>query len=280
MILKGSSLNVVILLAATLSGCGFAQSLRKDVYGNEAAEQNLSRDARGGLGRASGKVPPPVTVMDQHANQFSGDPVDLSGIRAKKGHVTRADFDAVANRSDNSLWNEDGQHNYFFSTNKAKMPGDLITIEGTKELRNDMLAEFRKRLPGDELEAGVVIAGLGTVSTAKVDAKPAEATSAVAKTEGAAATPPADPAAAPAAVAPARAPASASPEDDAPLNIVAEVVNKYPNGNVLLRGMKRFAHNGTNYAIEVTGIARANDISEDDRINDAKFFEYKTEMFQ
>jgi flagellar basal body L-ring protein FlgH len=146
-----------------------------------------------------------------------------------------------------------------------------------------MLAEFRKRLPEDELDAGVVVAGLGTVSTPRVEGKSAEATSAVAKTdaEPATATPAADGTAAAAkSGAGARAPASTSPEDEAPLNIVAEVVNKYPNGNVLLRGMKRFAHNGRNYAIEVTGIARANDISEDDRISAAKFFEYKTEMFQ
>ena len=280
--MRHPALPILLFAVALLSGCGFAQSLRKDAYGNEEAERSLARGYGDAAGRKAGKVPAPVTVMDHHVTQFSGEPVDMSGIRAKKGHITRSDFDAVANRNDNSLWKEDGQQNYFFSTNKAKMPGDLVTIEASKELRNDIIAEFRRCMLEDELEAGVVIAGLGTVSTPKVETKPAEATSAVAKTEGESA--PAGDAAAGAVAAssatPDRAPASSSAEDNAPLNIVAEVVNRYPNGNVLIRGIKRFAHNGRNYSVEVTGITRANDISEEDRVSASKFFEYKTEMFR
>ncbi len=276
-----SRLNAFLLLSGFLSGCGFAQSLRKDAYGQEDADRTLGRDHGKSMARKGDKIPLPVTVMDQQVTQFSGDPVDLSGIRAKKGHISRTDFDAVANRNENSLWKEDGQQNYFFSTNKAKMPGDLVTIEASKDLRNDILAEFRKILPEDELEAGAVVAGLGTVSAPRAENKPV-ATSAVAKADGGAdaatkeagAAPPV----APVAATPSRAPASA--EDEAPLNIVAEVVNRYPNGNVLLRGIKRFAHNGRNYSVEVTGIARGNDISEEDRVSSSKFFEYKTEMFR
>ena len=57
-------------------------------------------------------------------------------------------------------------------------------------------------------------------------------------------------------------------------------MERYPNGNVLLRGVKRFSLNGRTRSMEVTSIARASDISESNSVKSTNFYEHRTELFR
>lgn len=280
-------LAIAGLLVAS-QGCSIMQGLRKDAYGDEGYDQeeyesSRALASRGRDSRFRKPLPAPVTVMDQHLNRDRGAPIDLSGVRAKAGRVTRKDFDNLAARNDNSLWREDGQTNYLFAANTQKMPGDLVTVEVDDKLQGDMLAEFKKSLSDEELESGVEVAGLGKIAGTKpmLGAVASAVDKAPELAKDGEATPLTGQAALDAAAkaqAAARAPASDGPQER--ISYTAEVVERYPNGNVLLRGVKRFTHGGRARSMEVTSIARASDINESNTVKSSSFYEHRTELFR
>jgi len=265
------------ILLITLMGCAWAKDMRKDVYGEESydvPEENYFayKDKRKNL--------KPATVMDRQI-KMTGQPVDLSGVKGKFERTTKKDFEELAQRNDNSLWKDDGQTNYLFSSNINRVPGDLVTVDADSALHAQMKTEFAKALSSDELETGVFVNGLGKVSNvpatttasavdktkegeagadvAKEEKKPEEKTEeeknrAIASTAG------------------------GLDQAEPKVSYTAEIVDVYPNGNVLLRGVKRFNYNGRQRTVEVTSIAKATDISEAGNIPSSKFYEYRTEM--
>ena len=60
--------------------------------------------------------------------------------------------------------------------------------------------------------------------------------------------------------------------------IMAEVLERYPNGNYKIRGSKRISYKGgpPRY-VTLTAIARGADIGEDDVITSGKLYEYRLE---
>ena len=59
--------------------------------------------------------------------------------------------------------------------------------------------------------------------------------------------------------------------------IMAEIVERYPNGNYKLRGSKKVRYrNGFRY-VNILGIVKGTDISEADTIASGKLYEYRLE---
>ena len=61
--------------------------------------------------------------------------------------------------------------------------------------------------------------------------------------------------------------------------VMAEVVERYPNGNYRVRGHKRIAYRDGYKMVSVSAIAKGSDISEDgDLVSSSKLYEYRVEV--
>lgn len=245
-------LALICLLA--MPGCGWMQSLRREVEDEEprqihASDYDFYKDP---VNRFI--PPPPANAADMREAAIAGTPVDLSGTRAKKVRMTAAEFMAEAKQNENSLWSEDGQSNYLFARNKLKAPGDLVTVMIEDRLRNDMVGSVKNLLPPEYRDQEIIVPGLTKKQAA--DAR--------------------TPASAPQQPAANESPADAAPEDI----MTAEVLERYPNGNVRLRGIKRvpFKHQVRN--IEVVAIVKGVDISEQDVVKSSRFFDQHVEIYR
>ena len=60
--------------------------------------------------------------------------------------------------------------------------------------------------------------------------------------------------------------------------LMAEIIERYPNGNYKLRGTKRIPYKGgAPRFLTVTAIAKGSDIGDDDTISSGKLYEYRLE---
>lgn len=74
-----------------------------------------------------------------------------SGNRA-----TKADF-LDDNPADGSLWASDGQTNYYFTKNKVRGPGDIVTLNMEQDLVADMVSESKRTLSQPELDKELAV---------------------------------------------------------------------------------------------------------------------------
>lgn len=199
--------------------------------------------------------------------------------------ATRADFIDEA-KSDGSLWTSDGQTNYFLTKNKTRTEGDIITVAADEEFIRDVAAEIKRTLTSDERETELDLAqermrrkAMGLPESAAEDEKLASAQSS------------AD-----------RKPASSESSSDEPQRpvdvpdvtwaeldlrksiemkagdpVMMEVLDRYPNGNYKLRGLKRVRLHGKSKMVSVLAIAKSSDIGDDDSLAAAKLYEYRIE---
>jgi flagellar basal body L-ring protein FlgH len=253
------SIHALALLAslATLlatPGCGWIQSLRREVDDDDApVAQTADFDYRAPENRYV--PPPPANVSDNRVSALAGTPVDLSGTRAKHVRVTAKDFINENVKNENSLWAEDGQNNYFFAQNKLKNPGDLLSVIIEDGLRKDMVNSVRKLLPPEYRDQEIRVPGLTKDAPAADQRTPAGQAP------------------------PTPAPATAS-ETTAEDLLTAEVLERYPNGNVRIRGIKRVPFKRQVRNIEVVAIVKGADISESDVVKSSKFFEQRVELYR
>lgn len=218
---------------------------------------------------------------------FSSNANSPSGARRnyKNGvRATRSDF-IDESRNEGSLWASDGQSNYYFSKNKVRGLGDILTIKLEDEVVRDFSLEIRRTLSASEREKEFIIA------QEKIN-RPVQADQVQA---GAAA-----PSRAPAGAQEPRAEESKSKEtrelkqvtmNDVDLasaiavksgdSMMAEIVERYPNGNYKIRGTKRVPYkNGAPRLMTVIAVVRGSDIGEDDTINSGKLYEYRLEAIR
>lgn len=195
--------------------------------------------------------------------------------------ATRADF-LDDSRDDGSLWTSEGQTNYFLTKNQVKSQGDLITVISDENFVKDIASELKRTLAPDEREAELEIAqenlrrrtlGLPEDITSTGSADQVGSTQAAAN----------------------RSPASEKKDVDVPVAlwndvdlrksmefkatdpVMMEVVERYPNGNYKLRGLKRIRVRGQNKMVSVVAIAKNSDISNEETINAGKLYEYRIE---
>lgn len=210
--------------------------------------------------------------------------------RFYKGRATKKDFvDQTPNEG--SLWGADGQTNFYFSKNKTRSMGDLVTIEAESELVRDVGAEIARGLTPKEKEAEIEAAQERNRKQALGIPDDSVTSSAAA---------PAKPSAPPATAAKGKDKKSAEPAEEPEIKtataadidvtksmgfkvgdtVMGEIVERYPNGNYKLRGAKRIPYRGGYRFVTLTAVARGQDMTEEDTIKSGKLYEYRLESLR
>jgi len=205
--------------------------------------------------------------------------------------ATRADFVDDANQNESSLWASDGQTNYYFTKNKIRGVGDLVNVTIEDPLLKDVGREILRNLSQPERE--YELARAQERLTRKAMGLPEDDQPQPQKTDKIAQT----------AAAPERTPAGAegaAPKNPADIKvpeatpadvnvlksldikggdpIMAEIVERYPNGNYRVRAVRRIPYKGGKpRMVSFVAIAKGSDISEDDVITSGKLYEYRVE---
>jgi flagellar basal body L-ring protein FlgH len=199
--------------------------------------------------------------------------------RYKNGYrATARDF-VDDSKNDGSLWASDGQTNYFFTKNKVRAVGDIITIVSEPDFVRDMGIEIARTLSPSERDQELELAQerLNKSDSLKTSA----------------ASPDGSPAGA---GAPGRSPAVTdsgesvtrtatagdidvrpSMEFKAGDPIMAEIVERFPNGNYKIRGSKKVPYRGTFRYVNMLAVVRGTDISDNDTVKSGKLYEYRLE---
>jgi flagellar basal body L-ring protein FlgH len=177
--------------------------------------------------------------------------------------ATRNDFIDQAQDS-GSLWASNSESNFFFSKNRARSPGDIVTITIEEEMLRDIQAEVKRTLTGAERRRELDLleskyaqgSGAGTAGGNQDQIK----TSAAA---------PVSPDLSFGAV-----DVSSVVGVKAGDSFLAEIIERYPNGNYKIRGSKRVPYRNTTKLMSLVGIVRGNDLG-DEKVPSGKIYEYR-----
>jgi flagellar basal body L-ring protein FlgH len=192
--------------------------------------------------------------------------------------ATSADF-VDESQNEGSLWGSDGQTNYYFTKNKVRGVGDIITITMEDGLLKDAGTEVKHTLTDNEKEAEIALAQNRANARAGGDKnKDAVSSSQAAPAaDGTAATP----AGGNAQVTPADIDIAKSLELKPGDAMMAEIVERYPNGNYKISGSKRVNYkNGSPRLLNLVGVVRGPDIGDDDTVASGKLYEYRLEAIR
>jgi flagellar basal body L-ring protein FlgH len=235
----------------------------------------------------------------QAGDQYANSPMYSSAKKMYKNGVraTRADF-IDESPSEGSLWASDGQTNYYFTKNKVRGIGDIVSVKVSPPLIKDVGTEVRKTLTpfekqielqkaqerlrakalGIATDAGATPNQAGQVADATANAANAAASRAPAAAGAAAqkAVDDKDVEVPEATMADIDVAKSLEMKDGD--TILAEIIERYPNGNYKLRGTKRVPYLNGYKTLTMVGIAKASDISEDDVVNAEKLYEYRLQV--
>jgi flagellar basal body L-ring protein FlgH len=190
-------------------------------------------------------------------------------------------------KGDGSLWNSDGQTNYFLTKNNIHSDGDLVTIVTDEDFVRDIAAELKRTMTPDERENEIEITqernrrranGLPEDPNAEPgkDDKVASAQAAATRSPASDGTGMKEEVSVPA-VTWAEVDLRKSMEFKAGDPVMTEVLERYPNGNYKLRGLKRVRVHGQAKMVSVVAIAKHADISPEETIPAAKLYEYRIE---
>lgn len=210
------------------------------------------------------------------------------------GRASRADF-IDESPNEGSLWGSDGQTNYYFTKNKIRGIGDIVSITVAQELVKGIVTEVQRTLSPKEREAELALA------QARIRARVLgleEPETAATKKDSVTSS----------AAAPARAPAAAGQkgkevvvlEDENAIpkatytdidvakslgfhageTIMAEIVERYSNGNYKIRGTKRIPYGSGFRNLTLVGVVKGTDITEEDTIDSSKLYEYRLEVLR
>jgi flagellar basal body L-ring protein FlgH len=259
------------------------------------SERNPASGAYGG--RANGS--PWISADDRAANQRDAmrgdDDAPNSGSHPsmdpavrrqyKNGsRATRADF-VDESQNEGSLWASDGQTNYYFTKNKIRGVGDILTINVEEGLLKDIGLESRRSLTEREREYELMAAqerlrqkamGIG-----EKDKKDSVASSAAAPARG-----PAGDGKAEAAKTEVDVPQATYADVDVTKSLdikagdqmMAEIVERYPNGNYKVRATKKIPYKGgVPRLVSLVGVVKGSDISEEDTVPSGKLYEYRVD---
>ena len=192
--------------------------------------------------------------------------------------ATRADF-VDAEPNEGSLWASDGQTNYYFTKNKVRGIGDVVTVNIEQGLATDVYVEVKRALNPREKEMELRLAQeRAEVNTSETGNNKDSLKTTVA--------------------APNRGQAKENEKEEvksrklmwsdvdlskqinlkAGETLMAEIIERYPNGNYKIRGTKKILFRNNFRMLTVVAIARGSDISEDDIVNSGKLYEYRLEV--
>lgn len=201
-----------------------------------------------------------------------------SGERA-----TRADF--LDDMREGSLWAPEGQTNFFFNKNKVRGSGDIVTIQVEKELVQDTITEISRTLSNEEKMLELVSAQerirtkiLGLQEPAAKSTQVAQAAKRTLAAENKESPPPEEVEIPKATMV--DIDVSKSVEFNAGEQILAEIVERYPNGNYKIRGTKRIRYRNNPKLLTLVGVVKGVDITEEDTLNSGRLYEYRLEILR
>ena len=202
--------------------------------------------------------------------------------------ATKSDFIDDA-KNDGSLWTSDGQTNYYLTKNRVHTVGDILTITADENLVRDMSNELKRTLTPEErdLEMAYTQESMRRKAMGLPDLTPGAPAAGGDQVASTAAS--AD-----------RAPASQLEKKDVEIPqaswadvdlkkaiefkagdaFMGEVIERYPNGNYKVKGVKRVRYRNGYRMIHMTAIAKNADIAEDDTIPAGKLYEYRLEALR
>jgi flagellar basal body L-ring protein FlgH len=258
-------------------------------------------DLRSGLG-TSGAMADASEENPENASDSQAKSPFKNGKRA-----TRDDF-IDQSQEEGSLWASSGQTNYYFTKNKVRSPGDIVTVKVENDLYRAITEEIKKSLSPDEktvelieakehlrdrLVQNMIIPGKDQLTTtaaaperAPGSADPAALSSGGALVSGAAGAK-STPSLTAAEIEKQVMQLSTSELDISPsLEIkngdmmMGEIVGRYPNGNYKIRTTKKVLYKkGQAREVNVLAIVKASDIGEDtDAVNSGKLYDYQVEV--
>ncbi len=229
---------------------------------------------------------------DDQGPTADSNPVLAPPVQRQYKNGSRATRDDFVDQSQNegSLWASDGQTNYYFTKNKIRNRGDIITVTMEQDLVRDISIEARRSLSQREREFEMEAAqerlklkAYGQEPDAKNKDQVASSAAAPATAAGGAA---------------ADKKAKIEPKEvEVPVATVAdvdvgkslelkagdtmlgEIVDRYPNGAYRIRATKRIPYKGgppRNVSIEA--VVKGTDIAEDDTVASGKLYEYRTDV--
>lgn len=225
----------------------------------------------------------------------AGDDYVSKKIYKNGARATRKDFQDDA--GEGSLWSDGGQANYYFSKNKVRGVGDIITLKTEPDLVRTVAAEVKARLNDDERDREVELLKAQTqarrdqIKTSNAAPQnPLETPGRAIASDGKdGATTQKDAAAA-------MAEEIVVPDEEEPgfqhVNLVnainlrpgdpmmAEIIERYPNGNYKVRASKQILYRNSKRTIKVLGIVKPGDIGEDDSVASSKLYEYRTQVYR
>jgi hypothetical protein len=228
---------------------------------------------------------------------------ELKRVYKGSGRVTKEDFLDQA-PEEGSLWASNGQTNYYFTKNKIRNPGDIVSIALEIDLFKDVGSEIRKTLSKKEKEYEVETLRefykAKFKSEIKPDAKDANP-DAASTTPAATANPPANGDKNPAIrmAPPIETPKTENEADKIVSNIslkdvdlfpslefkvgdkmMGEILERYPNGNYKLRTVKRIPYaRGSQRTVSLIAVVKGSDIDDEtDVVNSGKLYEYRIEV--
>jgi len=242
---------------------------RSQGWVSEAQREANRRDLYRGMDMDSDDIPP---VTYSQVQNFAP-PVKRAYHNGQR--ATRADFTDDAG-ADGSLWAGDGQSNFFFSKNKVRSVGDIITVTAEEGLIKDMGYEIRRTLTPPEREQELRLAETRLKEkyasgdkTKTSSAAPADPKKGDAKKEESSEVPE---------VSYADIDVAQSLEVKTGDTMMGEVLERYPNGNYKIRAVKKIVYkNGPPRMVNLLGVVKGSDISEEDTVPSGKLYEYRLE---
>ena len=188
-------------------------------------------------------------------------------LPATPRRATRNDF-VDQSQDTGSLWASNGETNFFFSKNRARSPGDIITITIEDEMLRDIRAEVKRTMTtserrrelelledqNDRAVARAEASGAGSDRVQMASAAPEEADLTFAGVD-----------------------VSSVVGVKAGDTFLAEIAERYPNGNYRIRGSRRIPYRNTTKLMTLVGIVRGNDLGEE-KITSGRIYEYRLQV--
>lgn len=214
----------------------------------------------------------------------------LDSSDSGKRRYKREDF-VDSNSNEGSLWASDGQTNFFFTKNKIKSRGDLISVQLEDAVVKEIAQAFKQALTSDETEQELRRLTLEREKLAEEKEKKAElaAKAPPPSAKGGASRSPAKAASEASGASDEAADAPLTPADIDVLGALsakpgdkwlAEVSQRYANGNYRLRLTKRIEFRGITKTVALQAIVRGGDIDDTDSITTGKLYEHHVRVYR
>jgi flagellar basal body L-ring protein FlgH len=278
--------QVILVCFVTILFSGCATLLNAFHRGNDGFDNPASENAGHERGAPRKVRSNEVDLQDASSSKYPDLEPQTKHLYRNGQRVTRDDF-IDQSQEEGSLWASTGQTNYYFTKNKIRSPGDLVSLNIENELFREIGHEIKKSLTPREKDKEIELyqEGIRNRVSKESDQKPKETS--------------APPAATATAQTGTAAPAVAEDNSKNPMksnisdidigtslefktgdSMMGEIIERYPNGNYKIRTRKRIPYkNGIPRMITVVGIIRPSDINDDtDIINSGKLYDYRVDV--